>query len=50
VRVTDLRCRFGAGFVVVYMGGIETLPGLPKLPQALKIDVDEEGNIRGMDY
>jgi formate--tetrahydrofolate ligase len=28
----------------------ETLPGLPKLPQALKIDVDEEGNIRGMDY
>jgi formyltetrahydrofolate synthetase len=50
VRVTDLRCRLGAGFVVVYMGGIETLPGLPKLPQALKIDVDEEGNIRGMDY
>jgi len=50
VRVTDLRCRFGAGFVVVYMGRIETLPGLPKLPQALKIDVDEEGNIRGMDY
>ncbi|WP_448568783.1 formate--tetrahydrofolate ligase, partial [Thermus sp.] len=50
VRVTDLRCRFGAGFVVVYMGGIETLPGLPKLPQALRIDVDEEGNIRGMDY
>lgn len=50
VRVTDLKCRFGAGFVVVYMGGIETLPGLPKVPQALGIDVDEEGNIRGMDY
>ena len=50
VRVTDLRCRLGAGFVVVYMGGIETLPGLPKTPQAFGIDVDEEGNIRGMDY
>lgn len=50
VRVTDLRCRLGAGFVVVYMGGIETLPGLPKVPQALGIDVDEEGNIQGMDY
>ena len=34
----------------VYKGGIETLPGLPKVPQALGIDVDEEGNIRGMDY
>ncbi|GAB5603678.1 formate--tetrahydrofolate ligase [Thermus sp. FJN-A] len=50
VRVTDLKCRLGAGFVVVYMGGIETLPGLPKTPQAFGIDVDEEGNIRGMDY
>nr|WP_301335922.1 formate--tetrahydrofolate ligase [Thermus scotoductus] len=49
-RYQDLKCRFGAGFVVVYMGGIETLPGLPKVPQALGIDVDEEGNIRGMDY
>jgi formate--tetrahydrofolate ligase len=50
VTVTDLRCRLGAGFVVVYMGGIETLPGLPKVPQALGIDVDEGGHIRGMDY
>ncbi len=49
-RVTDLKCRLGAGFVVVYMGGIETLPGLPKTPQAFGIDVDEEGSIRGMDY
>ena len=50
VRVTELRCRLRAGSVVVYMGGIETLPGLPKTPQAFGIDVDEEGNIRGMDY
>ena len=50
VRVTDLRCRLGAGFVVVYRGGREALPGLPKAPQAFGIDVDEEGNIRGMDY
>jgi len=50
VTVTDVRMRCGAGFVVVYMGEINTLPGLPKEPQALRIDVDEEGNIRGMDY
>ncbi len=49
VTVTDLRCRLGAGFVVVYLGGVETLPGLPKTPQALRIDVDEKGRIMGLD-
>jgi formate--tetrahydrofolate ligase len=50
--IEDVAASIGisAGFVVVYMGEINTLPGLPKEPQALRIDVDEEGNIRGMDY
>ena len=38
--------QIGAGII----GLLALLPGLPKIPQALRIDVDEEGNIRGMDY
>ena len=38
----------GAGFVVVLTGSVMTMPGLPKKPNALKIDVDEEGNITGL--
>ena len=38
----------GAGFVVALMGDIMTMPGLPKVPAAEKIDVDDEGNITGL--
>ncbi|WP_457630390.1 formate--tetrahydrofolate ligase [Oceanithermus sp.] len=48
VTVTDLKPRCGAGFVVVYMGDIMTMPGLPKVPAAERVDVDEEGRITGL--
>ena len=37
----------GAGFIVVLAGEIMTMPGLPKLPAALSIDVDDDGKITG---
>ncbi len=48
VTVTDLKPRYGAGFVVAYMGQIMTMPGLPKEPAANRIDVDAEGRIQGL--
>ncbi len=48
VTVTDLRPKCGAGFVVAYMGEIMTMPGLPKEPAALKIGLDEEGQVTGL--
>ncbi|MEE0060732.1 MAG: formate--tetrahydrofolate ligase, partial [Acutalibacteraceae bacterium] len=38
----------GAGFVVIYTGDIMTMPGLPKVPAAEIIDVDENGVISGL--
>ena len=38
----------GAGFVVVLTGDIMTMPGLPKVPAATKIDVDDNGVISGL--
>lgn len=46
--VTDVALSSGAGFVVVYCGDIMTMPGLPKLPAAERIDVTEEGKITGL--
>jgi len=46
--VTDAALSSGAGFVVVYCGDIMTMPGLPKLPAAERIDLDEEGEITGL--
>src|SRR5690606_25939581 len=48
VTVTDLRQRRGAGFVVAYMGSINTLPGLPKAPAAQSIRLDEAGRTVGL--
>ncbi len=48
VRVTDLKPKCGAGFVVAYMGEIMTMPGLPKEPAALRIGLDEEGRVQGL--
>ena len=48
VTVKRLKVCAGAGFIVVYMGDIMTMPGLPKLPSAEKIDVDENGKITGL--
>lgn len=48
VTVTDLAQRRGAGFVVAYMGSINTLPGLPRTPAANRIHVDEAGHTVGL--
>ena len=46
--VTDTALCSGAGFVVVYCGDIMTMPGLPKIPSAERIDVNEDGDIVGI--
>ncbi|MBQ8604104.1 MAG: formate--tetrahydrofolate ligase [Oscillospiraceae bacterium] len=48
MNVRELRLSAGAGFVVAVMGEIMTMPGLPKLPAALNIDIDENGVIKGL--
>ena len=48
VTVRSLRISAGAGFVVALTGDIMTMPGLPKVPAAEKIDVDADGRITGL--
>jgi formate--tetrahydrofolate ligase len=48
VAVRDVNVSAGAGFVVVLTGEIMTMPGLPKVPAAEIIDIDDEGNIVGL--
>jgi formate--tetrahydrofolate ligase len=48
VTVRELRIAAGAGFLVPITGEILTMPGLPKRPNALRIDVDAEGHITGL--
>ena len=48
LNVTNLKVCAGAGFIVAYTGDIMTMPGLPKVPSAEKIDVDENGVISGL--
>ena len=48
MNVREIRLSAGAGFVVVICGSIMTMPGLPKHPAAMDIDVDAEGRITGL--
>ena len=48
VTVRNLRVSAGAGFIVALTGDIMTMPGLPKVPAAEKIDVDAQGRITGL--
>ena len=48
ITVKNVKVSAGAGFVVVLTGDIMTMPGLPKIPAAEKIDVDENGKITGL--
>ena len=48
VTVRNLKVSAGAGFLVALTGDIMTMPGLPKVPAAEKIDVDENGKISGL--
>ena len=48
ITVRNVELKTGAGFVVVLAGKIMTMPGLPKIPAAESIDIDEDGNIVGI--
>ena len=48
VTIKNVKVSAGAGFVVVLTGDIMTMPGLPRVPAAEKIDVDENGRISGL--
>ena len=48
VTVRNLKVSAGAGFLVALTGDIMTMPGLPKVPAAEKIDVDEDGRVSGL--
>ncbi|MCH7709611.1 MAG: formate--tetrahydrofolate ligase, partial [Myxococcales bacterium] len=48
LTVRDVRLAAGAEFVIVYCGDIMTMPGLPRIPSAEKIDVEEDGRIIGL--
>ena len=48
VTVRDLRVAAGAGFIVALTGDIMTMPGLPKIPNAERIDIDDTGDIHGL--
>ena len=48
VTVRNMKVSAGAGFVVVLTGDVMTMPGLPKVPAAVNVDVDENGKIKGL--
>ena len=48
IHVRNVEVKAGAGFIVVFAGKIMTMPGLPKIPSAEKIDIDENGNVIGI--
>ena len=48
ITIKNVKISSGAGFIVVLTGDIMTMPGLPKVPSAENIDVDENGNITGL--
>lgn len=48
ISVSDVKVNAGAGFIVVKTGNILTMPGLPKVPAAEHIDIDNDGKITGL--
>jgi formate--tetrahydrofolate ligase len=48
ITIRELRPSVGAGFIVALTGDVMTMPGLPKVPAANHMDIDEEGNIEGL--
>ena len=48
ITIRDIELKTGAGFIVALAGKIMTMPGLPKIPAAENIDIDENGNIEGI--
>ena len=48
IPVREFRLNAGAGFIVAVLGNMMTMPGLPKRPAALDMDMDEDGNLLGV--
>jgi formate--tetrahydrofolate ligase len=48
ITISDAKVSAGAGFIVVYCGAVMTMPGLPKRPAALDIDISDAGEISGL--
>lgn len=48
ITIREVELKTGAGFIVVLAGKIMTMPGLPKVPSAESIDIDEDGNVIGI--
>ncbi|MGH8550255.1 MAG: formate--tetrahydrofolate ligase [Methylococcales bacterium] len=48
VQISEVRLANGAGFVVAIAGNMMTMPGLPKIPAAERIDIDDDGKITGL--
>lgn len=48
ITIRQIKPSVGAGFIVAYTGDILTMPGLPKKPAALQIDIDENGKVTGL--
>lgn len=48
ITVRELRPSLGAGFIVALTGNVLTMPGLPKVPAAYNMDIDADGNIKGL--
>ena len=48
ITVRNLKVSAGAGFIVALTGEVMTMPGLPPVPAAERIDVDENGRISGL--
>ncbi|MCJ8343844.1 MAG: formate--tetrahydrofolate ligase, partial [Cetobacterium sp.] len=48
VNIDEVKLASGAGFIIAMAGGIIDMPGLPKIPAAENIDIDENGIISGL--
>jgi formate--tetrahydrofolate ligase len=48
VEIREIKLANGAGFIVAIAGDIMTMPGLPKVPAAERIDIDNDGKITGL--
>ena len=48
IHVREIRISSGVKFAVVITGSVMTMPGLPRVPAATKIDMDNEGKIEGL--
>lgn len=48
VEISDVKLANGAGFIVAIAGDMMTMPGLPKVPSAERIDINDQGQITGL--